>query len=83
MEIFAKLEVVAGRQILAELVNGDEGPQIRIRRDGAVSCTITKGPWPDDDEGWDAAETAFAETNLTVEAANIDLLAFEFAPQPE
>lgn len=83
MEIFAKLEVVAGRQILAELVSGDEGPQIRIRRDGIVSCEITKGPWSDDDEGWNAAEAAFAATDLTAEAAQIDLLAFEFTPQPE
>lgn len=71
-DMFARLEVIDGRQILAELVNGDEGPKIRIRRDNDITVEIFAGPWPDNDSGWDAAEKKLRDVDLTVAAAEID-----------
>ncbi|WP_226779007.1 hypothetical protein [Oceaniglobus trochenteri] len=71
---FARLEVVGDRQILAELESGPEGPQVRIRRDLDFSVEVTQGPWPDDDEGWDTAESVLENLNMTEAAARMDLM---------
>lgn len=72
MEIFARLEVVADRQILAEIVNGDDGPKVRLRRDHEITVEVTHGPWPDTDDGWEKAEAFLGDLDLVRQAAEID-----------
>jgi hypothetical protein len=69
---FARLEVIGGRQVLAELDNSDDGPRIRLRRDNGISCQMTMGPWPDTEEGWAKAEGALAKTDMTKVASELD-----------
>jgi hypothetical protein len=69
---FARLETINGLQVLAELVCGDDGPKIRVRRDDGVSCEITIGPWLDTEDGWKRAETALEKANMHALAENLD-----------
>lgn len=71
-EIFAKLETINGLQILAELVESDDGPKVRFRRDDGIICQVTLGPWPDTPEGWDKAEDALAKADMSFFAAKLD-----------
>ncbi|MFG6084263.1 hypothetical protein ACEUZ9_000768 [Paracoccus litorisediminis] len=77
MEIFARLEVHGGRQILAELFSGDEGVQIRLRRDTDITVEAHLGPWPETDDGWDIASKALFETDLAHAAAELDRMALK------
>lgn len=71
-EIFAKLETVNGLQILAELVESDDGPKVRFRRDDGIVCQVTLGPWPDTPDGWAKAEEALTKADMTFCAAKLD-----------
>lgn len=72
MKIFARLEVIEGRQILAELVDRDEGPHVRVRRDAEVTAELSHGPWPDSEAGWQAAEEALAGIDMEKAAMELD-----------
>lgn len=69
---FARLETINGLQVLAEIMNGEDGPHIRLRRDNEVSCEASLGPWPDTEEGWDKAEAALERADLTKAAEMLD-----------
>lgn len=69
---FARLEVIAGYQILAVLDDEDEGVVLKVRRDRGLSMTATLGPWPSTDEGWKAASDALLNTDLMPIAASMD-----------
>ena len=71
-DVFARLEIIDGRQILAELDNSDDGPRIRLRRDNGISCQITMGPWPDTEEGWNIAEKSLAGVDMSKVASELD-----------
>ena len=74
MSNFARLEVVEGRQILAELINEEDELKIRLRRDYEVVLEMKIGAWSDDDAGWGAAETALMKLDLTKSAAKLDAM---------
>lgn len=71
-EVFARLEEINGRQILAELFNGDEGPCVRFRRDDGISAEIKLGPFSDDERGWDAANDMLLTADLADWAGKLD-----------
>lgn len=70
--MFAKLETIRERQILVELINSDDGPKIRIRRDDDITCEITLGPWSNTEDGWAKASSALEKSNMELLATKLD-----------
>jgi hypothetical protein len=69
MSDFARLEKHYDVQVLSFIEardgdNGKYGPCLITRCDPSISITYIEGPWPDDEDGWDAAEKALAEKDL-------------------
>ena len=81
LDNFARLEIIEGRQVLAELLIGDDGPEIRVRRDNGLSAEMKLGPWTDDDNGWGAAEKVLAEADLAEAAVQLDAALAQMAGQ--
>lgn len=69
MSNFARLEIHDGLQVLCRVEaksneNGEYGPCVVTRCDPSFTFEITEGPWPDDEDGWDAAEATLARKDL-------------------
>lgn len=69
VEIFARLEIHDGLQVLCQVKeghndDGEYGPMIVTRCDPNVIFETTEGPWADTADGWEAAEQALREKDL-------------------
>ena len=80
--IFARLEIVDRRQILAEVQKSDDGPVVRVRRDMAIIIEEIAGPWPDTEDGWDRASDYLFALDLQTTARNMDRFKASFS-QPD
>lgn len=80
MPDFARLETHDGLQVLCmidprETDAGEYGPCVVTRCHPSFVVSMTKGPFPDTEEGWAAAEKILAEKDLAAFAVEARAMA--------